>query len=443
MARHRVQRDDFDQASTSESTSDEDHVEERRKKPAKKVARRSAKKSAEKAKRKALEKVADRFAAFRPASEVLTVVRAVPTRFVQLDHATRVGGWPIERFTLVHGPSNEGKSLCVLGLIAGFLERGHYALYVDAERTTPIDWVRKLLGPLADSPRFFADKPEHYEGTIGRVRSFLNAVAAEKASAIVVVDSMRKLVPKDKMAEILKEVRLDPTNSSTPEYSSASARKKAEITHGRDRSAQLQAKINAAWMDELVPLLEKAGASFVGIAREMVDPDADMWAKRRGDDYKVGGGGAMFYDSALVVRVERASWVYGERPGANGKPQRVVYGERHVATIRKTKIGGKDDRVTRAFFHSSNGNLIPEGFDRARDVLEMGVRFNVIEQRRAAYVFEDALIASGPKEERDHKAVVSLTKNTEMLDAIESRLRACFEEQKVTEYDRETGEVVS
>lgn len=442
MARHRVQREAaVDDSSMGHSTW-EDSDGAARAKPAKKSAKkRAAEKRATKAKRKALEGISDRFEGFRPASEVLTVVRAVPTCFVQLDHATRVGGWPIERFTLVHGPSNEGKTLAVLGLIKSFLERGHYALFVDAERTTPIDWVRKLLGPLADSRRFFAEKPDHYEGTIALVRKFLNALAADKANGIVVVDSMRKLVPKDKMAEILKAAK----EEAEAEDASPAPRgkKKGGITTGRDRSAQLQAKINAAWMDELVPLLEHAGASFVGIAREMVDPDADQWAKARGDDYKVGGGGAMYYDSALVVRVERASWIYGERPGPSGKVQKVVYGERHIATIRKTKIGGKDDRVTRAYFHSSNGNLVPEGFDRARDVLELGVRFNVIEQRRAAYLFEEQLIASGAKEERDHKAVVALSKNAELLDAIETRIRACFEEQKVVEYDRDTGEVVS
>ena len=57
-----------------------------------------------------LTRAASAFKGFRPASEVLTVVRAVPTCFIQVDHATRVDGWPIERFTMGHGPSNHGKA---------------------------------------------------------------------------------------------------------------------------------------------------------------------------------------------------------------------------------------------------------------------------------------------------------------------------------------------
>ena len=64
--------------------------------------------------------VAARFKGFQPAAEVLTKVRAVPTIFPQFDHATKVGGLPVERFMLVHGPSANGKSTMVLGLIRSF-----------------------------------------------------------------------------------------------------------------------------------------------------------------------------------------------------------------------------------------------------------------------------------------------------------------------------------
>jgi hypothetical protein len=62
---------------------------------------------------KAMEAIAAKCGAWKPAQEVLVPVRAVPTIFPSLDIVTRVGGWPIERFSLIHGPSNEGKALAV------------------------------------------------------------------------------------------------------------------------------------------------------------------------------------------------------------------------------------------------------------------------------------------------------------------------------------------
>jgi hypothetical protein len=90
---------------------------------------------------------------------------------------------------------------------------------------------------------------------------------------------------------------------------------------------------------------------------------------------KLGGGGSVVYESSLIVRVERARWI----TDGEGKEAPVV-GEQHRLTIRKTKIGGKDDRVTIASFHTSNGKLTPEGFDTARDVLDLGARLGVVKK---------------------------------------------------------------
>ena len=380
------------------------------------------------AKESPLAAVASRFKSFRPAREVLKVVRAVPTRFVQFDHATRVGGLPIERFMLIHGPSNEGKSLAVLGLCDSFLARDHFALYVDAERTTPITWARGLMGANADHPGFFAIRPDTYEATIGQVREFLNLVADLKAkgkvpaetSALVVVDSLRKLVPQDLMKEILQ---------------AAAEEKRGKITAGKDRGAQIKAKMNAAWMDELVPLLEHAGAGFVAIAREMVDPDADIWAKKYGTDYKVGGGGAIYYDASLSMRIERAAWVVDKKD--DGKPK--VLGERHRITIKKTKVAGKDDKASVAYFHSSNGMLVPEGFDRARDVLELAKRFGIVKLTGSTYTWGSK--RTGVLGRGEHQAVKKLTNDAGTLNALETEVREHFADQAPVEHDPVTGEV--
>jgi RecA/RadA recombinase len=383
-------------------------------------------KSKQRARMGALERVVGAFKAFRPAAQVLTVVRAVPTRFCQVDHALRVGGWPVERFTLVHGPSNHGKTALAVGLMDSFIAADGLAHYVDAERTTPITWCRTLMGAHADNPLFTADRPETYEATIASVRNYLNTIIRLKGAgdlsadtpALIVVDSLRKLVPKDLMREILQAEK-DATAG--------------DVKGGRDRSGQLKAKMNAAWLDELVPMLEKAGAGFVAIGREMQDPDADDWARKFGTDYKVGGGSNIMFDSSVVARVERASWVTN---GAREKKELLVYGERHRVTVRKTKLAAKDDKVAVGYFHSSNGTLVPEGFDRARDVLELGVRLGVVEQRGSIYVFEGQRIAAGV-----NAAVVALSGDLDRLREVELAVRERCRTSAPQEYDPETGEV--
>lgn len=352
-------------------------------------------------------KAARSFEAWRPAREVLTEVSAVPTIFPQFDVAVRVGGLPIERITLTHGPSNHGKSLFVLGLGRSFLQAGHPFFFVDAEQTTPMKWVRELLGDQADNPLFFAERPESYEQAVDLVRAAMKSLRElrdggtfpEATTALVAIDSLRKLTPKRLMDEVVK---------------GADRGKDGKGVDGAGgRAGQYRAALNAAWLDELVPLLAHARAAGVLVARETENPDAGFFAV----DYKVGGGRAVVYDSSLRIRVERASWTKG--------PDAQVDGERIRLTILKTKVGGKDDKVVKAYFHVSNGRLSPPGFDRARDVMEMARGAKIVEVRGAYFAWGDQ------RWRGEHDALKYLRANPEALRALEDKCRQFWQAPEV------------
>lgn len=320
--------------------------------------------------------VAEQFSSWRPAGEVLVPVRAVPTPHPLVDHITRVGGWPIERFALVHGPSNEGKTVFLHGLGLSFLQSGHFYAYIDAEYTTPSDWVTRLMAGFANHPGFRALRPKTYEATVDAVREFCDVLGNAKAtgklrpdtSALIVVDSLRKLVPAKLLAKLIAEGAED-----SPEEEGTKRRRKGGA-RGVDglggRAAQHKAALNAAWLDELVPMLAQTGAAMIAVARETDDPDAGQFD----EGIKVGGGRAVYYDSSLVIRIAREGWVR-EKPNDS---QSAILGERHMVEVRKTKVGGKSNRRPRAAFHTSNGAFVPIGFDRPRDVVELAIDLEVI-----------------------------------------------------------------
>jgi RecA/RadA recombinase len=356
----------------------------------------------------AMARVAERFKAWRPASEVLTAVRAVPTIFPQYDRATRVGGHPIERWTTIHGPSNHGKTAFVHGLGLSFLGRGHYYGYVDAEFTTPEDWLRKLMAGQARSRSFLALRPDTYEQTVDAVRELLDGIAAARAagdidgstSGLVVVDSMRKLVPEDILSKIKKH---------------GATGKRGSIDGMGGRAAQIKAAMNASWLDELTPKLYRTGTAMAAIVRETEDPNADLWAKLHGLDFKVTGGKAVIFDASLLLRVERDKWVRE----SDADDARIV-GERHRVTIRKTKIGAKEGRDVVCWFHSSNGVLVPEGFDRARDVLEMAIGYGIVEVTGGWYRWQ------GHRWQGASAAVKKLHARPDALAELEGQVRDRF-----------------
>jgi RecA/RadA recombinase len=313
----------------------------------------------------AFARVAGRFEKWQPATQVLTKVKIVRTRFPQLNRATRLGGWPLQRIVLVHGPSGHGKTVLSHGIGQSFLEADGFYGFVDAEMTTPEDWITKLMGEeLAHHPGFVAMRPLSYEEVVEGVREFCVKIQEardsgeipESTPALVVVDSVRKLVPENLLAKILKE--------------------EGGVDGAKGRGAMMKAALNGQWMDELVPLAYRANASILLIARESENVDK---ANKYSPDYKVQGGRAIYFDSSLVMRVERDGWTeVGKTKTGPGQ----IIGERHRVRIVKTKLSALEGKYTDCFFYTSNGAMFPEGFDQAYDTLEVAKRLRIIEQEK-------------------------------------------------------------
>lgn len=337
--------------------------------------------------------VAEKFKGWRPAAEVLTRVQAQPTIFPQLNRKLRIGGWPLQRFALVHGPSSMGKTTLVHGLGLSFLNGGHFYGYIDAEFTTPETWLAKLMATQSTHPGFVAKRPKSYEDTVEAVREFAESISAARESgkldkettALLVVDSIRKLVPEKLMEKIAKG--------------------DGGVDGASGRAAMMRAALNAQWLDELIPMLYHANMTLIFIAREAENPNASPWEEQ----FKVGGGKALVYDSSLVCRVTRAAWVK-EGTGDAAK----VVGERHRVEIRKTKVAGKEGKTAEAFFHTSNGVITPTGFDRARDVFDMATDLGVIEKSGAWYSF------NGERFQGESGTVRALNANPDMLASVEA-----------------------
>lgn len=299
-------------------------------------------------------------------------------------------------FILTHNTS-----FC-MGLEASFIKRKHFANHVDAEMTTPFSWALTMLGDCANTPLFNALRPKSYEETVESVRESLKAIIkAKKAghipddtACITVVDSMRKLVPENILKKILKG------------------------DNGVDgmggRAAQIKAAMNAAWLDELIPLLCEADSSMVVIVRESENSDKSGMFDQ---DWKMTGGKAIEYDSSLLVRIVRASYVMDKKEGGE------VIGEKHLIAIRKTKVSAKDDKVVKAYFHTSNGKMFPEGFDKPRDVLELAKDFGIVNVK-GSWLFHGQKRFQG-----ELPMLHALHKNPGYLEELDQQCREDFKNQ--------------
>lgn len=352
---------------------------------------------------KALGAVSKRFRGWRPQAEVIREVEAVPTCMPAYDVHNRVGGHPISRIALMHGPSNEGKTLVELALLKSFLERGHFAAFADAERSTPAKWVNSLLGEVAQSPGFVALPVKTFEHARDAIRSLCETVADARAkrelpddvTALVCVDSLRGLVPKAIFDELKKAQEADAAEGK--QRGGRFGKKPKGIDGYGGRAAQMKAALLSAWMDECVPLFADTRCALLLIGRE-TKVEAESGFRVITEDwkeYKVGGGVAPFFMASQVIRVTRE---YVRVKDSEGKSQ--VVGERHDLAMYKVKVSGKEDVAQYAYVHTSNGVQAPEGFDRARDVGALSVQLEVVKPHGSWLVRADTGEAIAQGEEQ-------------------------------------------
>ena len=79
----------------------------------------------------------------------------------------------------------------------------------------------------------------------------------------------------------------------------------------------------------------------------------------------------------------------------------------------------REQKVTSCWFHTSNGALVPEGFDRARDVLEMAKGYGIV-------TGTGWMSWKGMRWQGDNAAVKKLHERPDALADLEAQVRARF-----------------
>lgn len=322
------------------------------KRTAKKTGGKGKKAAGPKDRRAALAEVAASMKGWEPATDVFTRVASVPTIFPHVDWATRVGGWPIERVTVVQGPSNQGKTLLAHGIGLSFLKLDHFCNFLDAERTTPITWLEQLMGEYVGHPGFLGKHPDTYEQAIELVRTFAYGIDEARAKKVIpcdttgiaILDSLGKLMPKGLLDHLVGKVG------------------KHGVDGADGRAGQIMANLNKSWLNELIPLLHKTRTGMIMIVRERIEKDGRIVR------IVTTGGNHVVFESSLTARVTH-EWV---------KWDDVVVGEAHKVAFRKTKVGAKQDSEDVGWFHTSNGKVAPVGFWRAMDLFGLGMQLGVL-----------------------------------------------------------------
>jgi len=289
-------------------------------------------------------------------------IEAISTGSLGLDVALGIGGLPKGRVVEIYGPESSGKTTLTLQVIAECQKVGGTCAFVDAEHALDPQYAEKLGVNVDD---LLVSQPDTGEQAL----EITDMLVRSSAVDVVVVDSVAALTPK---AEIEGEMG-DSHMGLQARLMSQALRK---LTANIKRSNTLVIFINQIRM--------KIGVMF-------------------GSPETTTGGNALKFYASVRLDIRRI--------GAIKKGDEVVGNETRVKIVK--------NKVAPPFKQTEFDILYGEGISREGEIIDMGVKLDIVDKAGAWYSYNGDRIGQGKDNVRNF-----LKENTSMAEEIEGRIRA-------------------
>jgi recombination protein RecA len=277
-------------------------------------------------------------AVMKLGSNYIIDIPAIPTGSIALDQALGVGGLPRGRITEIYGPEASGKTTLALHAVAEAQKQGGIAAFIDAEHALDTAYARNL-GVNVDE--LLVSQPDTGEQAL----EIADMLVRSGAIDILVIDSVAALVPR---AEIEGEMG--------------------------DSHMGLQARLMSQALRKLTGSISKTMTSLVFINQIRMKIGVVF-----GNPETTTGGNALKFYSTVRIEVRRT--------GAIKEDQETV-GSRTRAKVVKNKVAPP-------FKEAEFDIMYGEGISAAGDLLDVGVKAEVIDKSGSWYSYQGERIGQG------------------------------------------------
>jgi recombination protein RecA len=277
-------------------------------------------------------------AIMRFGDDTVRDIESISTGSLGLDIALGIGGYPKGRIVEIYGPESSGKTTLALHACAEAQKKGGTVAYIDAENALDTGYARKLG---VDVKNTIISQPDSGEQALEIANTLIQSGAVD----VVVVDSVAALVPQ---AEINGNIG-DTFMGTTARLMSQALKKLAGSV---SRSNALLIFINQIRM--------KIGVMF-------------------GNPETTSGGNALKFYASVRLDIRRTGAI---------KEKEVVVGNETRVKVVKNKVAPPFRVVDFKIMYG-------EGISRVSEILDMGVKYGLIDKAGAFYSYNSERIGQG------------------------------------------------
>lgn len=296
-------------------------------------------------------------------------VETVPTGCLSLDLALGLGGVPKGRVIEVYGPESSGKTTVALHMISEVQKRGGIAGFIDAEHALDPVYAKNIG---VDIDELYISQPDSGDQALEIAETMVRSGAID----IIVIDSVAALVPK-------QEIEGDMGDSHVG----------------------LQARLMSQALRKLTPVISKSNCIviFINQLREKV-------GVMFGNPETTTGGRALKFYSSIRMDVRKI-----ETLKAGGE----VIGSRTRVKVVKNKIAPP-------FKEAEFDIMFGEGISTIGDILDLAVKFGIINKSGAWYAYNGDKIGQGRENAKQF-----LKNNPDICEVVDHAVREkCFSEEE-------------
>ena len=294
-------------------------------------------------------------------SAAVIEIESIPTGSLGLDIALGIGGLPKGRVIEVYGPESSGKTTLALHIAANAQKAGGVVSFVDAEHALDPSYAAKLGVNLEE---LLISQPDNGEQALEITDTFVRSGAVD----LIIIDSVAALTPKSELEGNMG----DSLPGLQARLMSQALRK---LTGSISRSNTMVIFINQIRM--------KIGVMF-------------------GNPETTTGGNALKFYSSVRLDIRRI--------GAIKERDEVIGNQTRVKVVK--------NKVAPPFRVVEFDILYGEGISKMGEVIDLGVKEEIIEKAGSWYSYNEQRIGQGKENVRKF-----LKENPEIAEEIEQRVR--------------------